>query len=163
MKKIIAHFFVLFIVISCSEDSSIEINKNSLEIAYHGYYEELIGKPIRNLTLNNIKVHHEIKSISDFEDINVLRIEVTSIQDESCFIIEVMADSLGDNVLFNNKFDFRTPEGTPYAYADLDFIALVNNEKEFMADFSGVLKHYNQLACEFIYLDIRSGSISIKY
>lgn len=151
-------------MVSCSSgDELTEGAENILEINYHSFYEDLIGVQERNLKYTNIKAYPRTDITSENEEIHVLQIIANAKNSDSCIMFEVIADSLGYNVLYNNFFDFRTPEGTPYNYSDLELIVGTNSEGRFMANFAGRLKHYNQLTCKYIYVNISSGVIDIKY
>lgn len=162
MKKYIC-CILLAIVISCSEDQSIDGNTSS-NIIEIDYYEWYWGKEF-SVKFNIINISPLVRQISLTEEINLLQISASSTEDESKVLFEVFADSIGDNVLYNNTFDYRTGVGygCPYNAVYIDMHVMANDDKEFVASFTGRLKHYNQWVPEYIYMDITYGSISYRY
>jgi hypothetical protein len=161
MKIIIYSLLILFFA-SCSKDDSIDIDNesNKLEISY---YEEITKEYHKDKTFTIFKVSPIVEQISTNEEINLLHITASTTNDDSIIIFIVYANKVGNNVLYNNVFTFRTSRGTPYNSVIMDFQVLANNDTEFIANFTGTLKHYNQWVPELIYINISSGSISLTY
>lgn len=166
MKRIIFSLLILFFI-SCTEDKSIP-NKpfspdNKLVIRYQGYYERYFELPDKVEAYNDITVDQITEQVSPTEEIDLLQIVARSTDTDKYISFTVLANDNGNNILYNNEFAFRTSGGATYFPLNLYFEVLTNNGTEFVAKFSGELKHYNQYEDVYIYLDIRSASVEIVY
>lgn len=159
MEKIVYCLIIIFIV-SCSKGEVIDVEQNKLEISY---YEEITGEQHTGKTYTIIEVSPFVKQVSSTEELNLLQITAKTNHDDSIVLFEVYANRIGSNVLYNNVFDFRTAYGTPYNAAIMELEVIANNDIEFIANFSGTVKHYNQWVPELIFITIQSGSITYKY
>jgi len=166
MKSIVFSFLILFFI-SCTEDKSIP-NKpfssdNKLVIRYQGYYERYFELPDKVEAYNDITINQIVEQVSPTEDIDLLQIVARSTDSDKYISFTVLSNSVGNDMLYNNEFAFRTSGGATYFPSNLNFEVLTNNSTEFAAEFSGELKHYNQYEDVYIYLDIRSASVEIMY
>lgn len=151
---------VVIFIASCSKGEVIDIEQNKLEITY---YEEITGEQHTGKTYTIIEVMPFVKQVSETEELNLLQFTAKTNHDDSIVLFEVYANRTGNNALYNNVFDFRTAYGTPYNAAIMELEVLANNNTEFIANFSGTVKHYNQWVPELIFINIQSGSITYKY
>ncbi len=161
MRKILFCFIFLF-VLSCSKDESLNIN-NSSNLLEMAYYEEITNEYHSGKTFTIINIRPFEKVVSSTEELNLLQITARTNHDDSIVLFEVYANKTGNDVLYNNVFDFRTARGTPYNSERIELQVLANDDKEFIANFTGRVKHYNQWVPEYIYIDISYGSIVFKY
>lgn len=161
MKKII-YCLVLISIFSCSADEMGEEDGNIIEISYRGYYEVITNDYYKRITFPFVNVYKTTSENSETE-LDLYQIVGTASKDDRYIVFAVYTDSVGNSGLYENEFDFRTPEGTPYNFSDIEFQVLTNNEEELEVSFTGKLKHYNQHDNEYIYLDIREGVARVKY
>ncbi len=162
MKKALYYLIILFIW-SCSKDECIDSdqNDNIIELKYYEeYWDQRFSK-----TFTIIDIRPFVKKVSLTEEVHLLQVTARTNYDNSNILFKVFADSIGNNVLYNNVFDFRTGIGLgcPYNAVTVEMQVLANNNKEFTANFTGSLRHYNQWVPEYIYLDISYGSIRFRY
>ena len=159
MKIIIYSLLIIFFT-SCLKGEFVDNEPNKLEITY---YEEITEEQHTGKIFTIIDVRPFVKQVSLTEELNLLQITAKTTHDDSFILFEVFANKVGNNALYNNVFDFRTAYGTPYNAAIIDLQVLTNNDTEFVANFSGTLKHYNQWVPEYIYINVSSGSIAFTY
>jgi hypothetical protein len=164
MKKFCYLFFILLFV-SCSGDDTVKpepiVELDNLKIGYKGYYQVFFDEPYVNEVYNDITVTPITEQTSPTETIDLLKVNAYSdgaTQDYISFYI--VKNTIGNNVLYNNRFTFRS-FGATYLPSNLHFEVLVNNDTEFNANFSGELEHWYEGEMRYVYLDISSASISI--
>ncbi len=163
-KKFI--YIVLFFI-SCSSDDSTEreetLENNNLEIRYKGYYQVFFDQPYQRDTYTNLAITSITEQISSTETVDLYKISAYSDNDNQDYIsFKVLKNSVGNNVLYNDQFTFRS-YGATYLPSNLNFNVLVNNEEEFSASFSGELEHWYDGEQRYVYLDISSASITLEH
>lgn len=163
MKNGIYILLILFII-SCSKEDNINnelILNNKLEITYRGYYEEYFELPYQQEVYADIEIKNIREQTSSIEELNLLQIIAKSRDTDKYISFKVLENSVGDDVLYNDKFRFISSGGASYSPSKLYFQVLTNNDKEFVANFSGELKHWYEGEQKYVYLDIKNGSIVI--
>jgi hypothetical protein len=159
------YFFLFLFFISCSNDDPEEqqviTESNNLNITYRGYYQVFFDEPYQRETYNNITVTPITEQVSPTETINLLKIiAYSSNNTENRISFKVLTNTIGNDVLFDDDFSFRS-YGATYFPSNLNFDVLINSDTKFKANFSGELEHWYEGELRYVYLDIRSASISI--
>jgi len=152
--KITVFSLLLFFGYSCKKDNEEVIIENKLEISFKGYYEEINGFPYVDDVYTNIQFSRYTEDISPDETVEILQIIAKSSDTDKFVRFEVYPDSLGEHVIYNEIFVFKSTGGASYYPHELYFNVTKNDEIGFIAEFNGKLKHYNQYDDYYIYMNI---------
>ena len=156
---------ILLILTSCSSNDDInnvlpdESLENIVKFSYTSDGPQ--GSGIEKLDV--FKVDERIVQLSPSEEIEILYIRVSSEKTEDYISLHILSNSIGRDVLYDNKFYFKV-KGTGFIPLNaIDLEVIVNNSNEFYAKFSGTLKHWSNNNQVYRILNITNGLIKIKF
>lgn len=164
------NFFIYFLIISSLSacwkyeyDNEIALPENRVKINYKGRYEEVNGLSFQDEVYSNISVSQIVEQVNNNEEIELIQYLAKAGDTDNYILFKVYPDSTGPNALYNEYFSFRSQGATYYHCEYFHFDVLRNTENEFIAEFSGKLKHYNQYENYYFYMECRSGEVIYKW